>query len=173
MTPLSPGASAAPGASEASAPSAAGHNGPPPPPTGVADGPGPSSAQDASADGRSAANRESVRGDRSQDETAALVHLATRLKAAHPTVEASVVDDTVASAHDAFREAKIRTYVPILVERRARNLLVAIEREGATSPKPASLSAPTAPPGTVPATATAFRVAGDQGPATGATGLEL
>lgn len=103
---------------------------------------------------------------------AALVHLATRLKAAHPTIEASVVDTTVTAAHDAFRQAKIRTYLPILVERRARNLLVAIEREGATSLKPPSLSAPGAPPGTVPATATAFRVVGDQGPATRAPGVE-
>ncbi|MER5654903.1 hypothetical protein ABT076_18015 [Streptomyces sp. NPDC002131] len=165
-------ASTVPGVSEASAPSAAGHNGPPPP-TGVADGAGPWSVQDAAADGRSAAGQKGGRGDRSQDERATLVQLATRLKAAHPTIEASVVDATVTAANDAFRQAKIRTYVPILVERRARNLLAAIEREGATSPEPPSLSAPAAPPGTVPAAATAFRVVSDQGPATGAPGLEL
>ncbi|MFF1518943.1 three-helix bundle dimerization domain-containing protein [Streptomyces sp. NPDC058305] len=170
---MSPVASTVPGVSEASAPSAAGHNGPPPPPTGVTDGPGPSSPQDAAADGRSAAGHEGGRGDRSQDERATLVQLATRLKAAHPTIEASVVDATVTAAHDAFRQAKIRTYVPILVERRARTLLAAIEREGATSPAPPSLSAPAAPPGTVPAAATAFRVVSDQGPASGAPGLEL
>ncbi|MGW6256685.1 three-helix bundle dimerization domain-containing protein [Streptomyces sp. NPDC055085] len=165
-------ASTVPGASEACAPSEAGRNAPPPPPTGVADGPGPSSARDASADGRSAAGHEAGRADRSQDEMAALVHLATRLKAAHPTIEASVVDATVTAAHDAFRQAKIRAYLPILVERRARNLLVAIEREGATSPKSAPLSAPVAPPGTVPVTATAFRVVSDQGPAGRAPGVE-
>ncbi|MEU0784095.1 hypothetical protein ABZ341_21255 [Streptomyces sp. NPDC006173] len=100
--------------------------------------------------------------------------MGTRLKAAHPTIEASVVDDTVTAAHDAFRQAKIRTYVPILVERRARGLLAAMERERATSPTPPSMSAPTTPADIVPATAaaTAFRVVGGQGPADRATGLE-
>lgn len=89
-------------------------------------------------------------GDR-EAENVALLHLATRLKAAHPTVEASVVEDTVAAAHDAFREAKIRTYVPILVERRARNLLGAMDRERTTSPAPAPVLDPAPAPAPTPA----------------------
>ncbi|MFE9809802.1 three-helix bundle dimerization domain-containing protein [Streptomyces sp. NPDC005548] len=133
---------------------------------------GTSSAPDASTDARSAAGHEDGAGPRDgrQDEKAALLHLATRLKAAHPSIEASIVDDTVTAAHDAFRQAKIRTYVPILVERRARTLLEALERDRATAPTPTSMSA--SAPDIVPAAATAFRVVGDQGPAAPANGFE-
>ncbi|MEU8793127.1 three-helix bundle dimerization domain-containing protein [Streptomyces sp. NPDC048643] len=161
----------------ASAPSAAGES-EPPAKTRPADDPGPPSTPQASTDVSPAAGHAADPGPGAgrQDEKSALLHLATRLKADHPTIEASVVDDTVTAAHDAFRQAKIRTYVPILVERRARNLLVALERERAASPTPPSMSAPaTAPdivPDIVPATATVFRVVSDQGPTATATGVE-
>ncbi|WP_406317244.1 three-helix bundle dimerization domain-containing protein [Streptomyces sp. NBC_00118] len=46
-----------------------------------------------------------------------------RLRAAWPTVDESVVATAVRSAYDYFRQARVRAYVPILVERRARRTL--------------------------------------------------
>ncbi|MEV6009127.1 hypothetical protein AB0M29_20215 [Streptomyces sp. NPDC051976] len=57
------------------------------------------------------------------DEAAALLQLAAALKRAYPAVDEVLVDAAVASAHGTFRDAKIRTYIPVLVERRARHLL--------------------------------------------------
>ncbi|MGW3818714.1 three-helix bundle dimerization domain-containing protein [Streptomyces sp. NPDC005046] len=73
-----------------------------------------------------------------QDEAVALLRLAARLKAAHPSVDPSVVDRAVATARGSFQQARVRTYLPILVERRVRVLLGAIDRE-ATSPVPAAV----------------------------------
>ncbi|WRZ88559.1 hypothetical protein OHB54_05500 [Streptomyces sp. NBC_01007] len=58
-----------------------------------------------------------------QDEAVALLRLTARLKAAYPSVDPSVVDEVVATARGSFQQAKVRTYVPILVERRVRALL--------------------------------------------------
>ncbi|MGW0965115.1 three-helix bundle dimerization domain-containing protein [Streptomyces sp. NPDC002516] len=69
------------------------------------------------------------------DEGVALLRLAARLKTAYPSVDPSVVDQVVATARGSFRQAKVRTYVPILVERRVRALLSALEPEG-TAPAP-------------------------------------
>jgi hypothetical protein len=57
------------------------------------------------------------------DEAATLLQLATSLKRAYPSVDEVLVDAAVAAAHGAFRDAKIRKYIPVLVERRARHLL--------------------------------------------------
>ncbi|WP_406835902.1 three-helix bundle dimerization domain-containing protein [Streptomyces sp. AHU1] len=65
-----------------------------------------------------------------QDEAVALHRLAVRLKAAYPSVEPSVVDQVVAAARGSFRQAKVRTYVPILVERRVRALLAGLDGNG-------------------------------------------
>lgn len=46
-----------------------------------------------------------------------------RLRRARPGIAESVVEATVRSAYDSFRRAGVRTYVPILVERRARRVL--------------------------------------------------
>ncbi|MCX5008200.1 hypothetical protein OHB05_37135 [Streptomyces sp. NBC_00638] len=73
-----------------------------------------------------------------QDEAVALLRLAARLKAAHPSIDPSVVDQAIATARGSFRQAKVRTYVPILIERRVRVLLGALDREGA-SPVPAAV----------------------------------
>ncbi|MEU0430149.1 hypothetical protein ABZ153_00580 [Streptomyces sp. NPDC006290] len=64
-----------------------------------------------------------------QDEAVALLRLAARLKTAYPSVDPSVVDEVVATARGSFRQAKVRTYVPILVERRVRALLGALHDE--------------------------------------------
>ncbi|KAB1990697.1 three-helix bundle dimerization domain-containing protein [Streptomyces triticiradicis] len=72
-----------------------------------------------------------------QDEAVALHRLAVRLKAAYPSVEPSVVDQVVAAARGSFRQAKVRTYVPILVERRARALLAGLDGDGTASARPA------------------------------------
>ncbi|MET8101319.1 hypothetical protein ABZV29_33475 [Streptomyces sp. NPDC005236] len=66
------------------------------------------------------------------DETVALLRLTARLKAAYPSVDPSVVDQVVATARGSFQQAKVRTYVPILVERRVRALLSGRDGEGAT-----------------------------------------
>jgi len=69
-----------------------------------------------------------------RDEAVALHRLAVRLKAAYPSVEPSVVDQVVAAARGSFRQAKVRTYVPILVERRVRALLAGLDGEADGTP---------------------------------------
>ncbi|MFB7167239.1 three-helix bundle dimerization domain-containing protein [Streptomyces sp. NPDC056242] len=49
-----------------------------------------------------------------------------RLREAWPTVAENVVETAVRSAYDSFRQARVRAYVPILVERRARRALGAV-----------------------------------------------
>ncbi|MFI0960415.1 three-helix bundle dimerization domain-containing protein [Streptomyces sp. NPDC021080] len=82
------------------------------------------------------------------DEAVALLHLATRLKAAYPSVDPSVVDQVVATARGSFRQAKVRTYVPILVERRVRALLAGLDGNGAAPRGTAAGDAGAAEPGT-------------------------
>jgi hypothetical protein len=72
------------------------------------------------------------------DEAVALRRLATSLKAAYPSVDPSVVDQGVATARGSFRQAKVRTYVPILVERRVRALLSGLAAEEA-APDPTAV----------------------------------
>lgn len=59
----------------------------------------------------------------SQDELATIRNLVARLSAAHPSLDAGLVEVTVMGAYDAFRQARVRAYVPILVERRSRREL--------------------------------------------------
>ncbi|MFF3208484.1 three-helix bundle dimerization domain-containing protein [Streptomyces sp. NPDC002962] len=59
----------------------------------------------------------------SQDELAAIRNMVARLSAAHPSLDAGLVEVTVMGAYDAFRQARVRAYVPILVERRSRREL--------------------------------------------------
>ncbi|MFE2537012.1 three-helix bundle dimerization domain-containing protein [Streptomyces sp. NPDC059371] len=75
------------------------------------------------------------------DEAAALRHLTARMKAAYPSVAPSVVDQVIATARGPFQQAKVRTYVPILVERRVRAQLAGLPGEG-TAPAPASVGDP-------------------------------
>ncbi|MEW2047305.1 three-helix bundle dimerization domain-containing protein [Streptomyces sp. NPDC005476] len=62
----------------------------------------------------------------------AVRELVARLRAAWPTVDEAVVEAAVRSAYASLREARIRAYVPILAERRARKVLGAAV--GAPSP---------------------------------------
>jgi hypothetical protein len=59
----------------------------------------------------------------SPEEIRAVRDLVARLRSSWPTIAESVVETTVRSAYDAFRQARVRAYVPILVERRARRVL--------------------------------------------------
>lgn len=59
----------------------------------------------------------------SAEEARAVRDLVARLRSAWPTIAEPVVEATVRSAYDSFRQARVRAYVPILVERRARKAL--------------------------------------------------
>ena len=59
----------------------------------------------------------------SPDELTAIGRVAARLAAACPWADVATVEATVLTAYASFREARVRTYVPILVERRARKVL--------------------------------------------------
>ncbi|MFD5417488.1 three-helix bundle dimerization domain-containing protein [Streptomyces sp. NPDC127069] len=55
--------------------------------------------------------------------------MVVRLCAAFPSVDAAAVETTVRAEYDAFREARIRAFIPILVERRARRALSAASEQ--------------------------------------------
>ncbi|WP_158820745.1 MULTISPECIES: three-helix bundle dimerization domain-containing protein [unclassified Streptomyces] len=59
------------------------------------------------------------------DELASVRTTVARLRAAYPSVDAATVETTVEAAYASFRQAKVRTYVPILAERRSRKALAA------------------------------------------------
>ncbi|MER5856292.1 MULTISPECIES: three-helix bundle dimerization domain-containing protein [unclassified Streptomyces] len=50
-------------------------------------------------------------------------HVAERLLKAHPQVDPGLVRKTVRTAYEEFKYARVRTYLPILMERRADDLL--------------------------------------------------
>ncbi|WP_328382412.1 hypothetical protein OHS81_03820 [Streptomyces sp. NBC_00400] len=64
-----------------------------------------------------------------QDELTAVQNVIARLRSAYPSVDPATVDALVKTAYDQLHQARIRTYVPILVERRARTMLTAGSRE--------------------------------------------
>ncbi|RRR78578.1 three-helix bundle dimerization domain-containing protein [Streptomyces sp. RP5T] len=59
----------------------------------------------------------------SPQDAPAVRDMVARLTAARPAVARRTVEALVSSAFDSFREAKVRAYVPILVERRVRRML--------------------------------------------------
>ncbi|MFJ3960952.1 three-helix bundle dimerization domain-containing protein [Streptomyces sp. NPDC090036] len=63
------------------------------------------------------------------DELASARPTVDRLRAAYPLIDAAVVEATVTAAYDWFREARVRAYVPILAERRARKALDAVRTD--------------------------------------------
>ncbi|WP_189715177.1 three-helix bundle dimerization domain-containing protein [Streptomyces phaeofaciens] len=58
-----------------------------------------------------------------QDELDALQDLVGRLRLAYGSADAATVEAAVLDAYEMFKEARIRAFVPILVERRARAAL--------------------------------------------------
>ncbi|PJJ06059.1 hypothetical protein BX264_6550 [Streptomyces sp. 2333.5] len=71
-----------------------------------------------------------------QDELTAVQSVATRLRSAYPSVDPATVDTLVATAYDQLHQAGIPTYIPILVERRARIMLTAGSRDNASLSTP-------------------------------------
>ncbi|MFF7047909.1 three-helix bundle dimerization domain-containing protein [Streptomyces griseorubiginosus] len=69
-----------------------------------------------------------------RDDDPAARDIVARLAAAWPTVAGTTVEALVASAFESFREAKVRAYVPILVERRVRGVLGALCRDTPSGP---------------------------------------
>ncbi|GGS24096.1 hypothetical protein Snoj_19440 [Streptomyces nojiriensis] len=59
------------------------------------------------------------------EELASVRTTVARLKAAYPSVDADTVEAAVTAAYDSFGQARVRKYVPILAERRARKALAA------------------------------------------------
>ena len=64
----------------------------------------------------------------SHDELVSIRNMVARLSAAYPLVDAVTVEATVRTAYDSFQQARVRAYVPILVERRSRRVLSAARR---------------------------------------------
>ncbi|MEV6394459.1 hypothetical protein AB0M39_06685 [Streptomyces sp. NPDC051907] len=50
-------------------------------------------------------------------------HVAERLIKTHPQLEAGLVQSSVQTAYEELRYARVRTYLPVLMERRAKDLL--------------------------------------------------
>ena len=66
-----------------------------------------------------------------------------RLRRAYASVDGATVEHAVAEAREAFRQARVRTFVPILVERRARAALDTAARRPRPAPQEGNpLSAP-------------------------------
>jgi hypothetical protein len=59
----------------------------------------------------------------SRDELVTIRNMVVRLRAVYPSVDAVAVEMTVRTAYDSFRQARVRAYIPILVERRSRREL--------------------------------------------------
>ncbi|MFF2572276.1 three-helix bundle dimerization domain-containing protein [Streptomyces sp. NPDC058084] len=60
------------------------------------------------------------------DESPSLRDLVARLTSAYPSVDTAAVEAAVAASYDHFEQARIRAYLPILVERRSRKALDAV-----------------------------------------------
>ncbi|AZM92137.1 MULTISPECIES: three-helix bundle dimerization domain-containing protein [Streptomyces] len=63
------------------------------------------------------------------EESATIRDMVTRLRAAFPSVDGATVEATVRAEYDSFREARIRAFIPILVERRSRRALGAASEQ--------------------------------------------
>lgn len=50
-------------------------------------------------------------------------HVMERLLQAHPTLDADVVRQATQTAYEELKYARVRAYLPVLMERRARDLL--------------------------------------------------
>ncbi|MFG2819937.1 three-helix bundle dimerization domain-containing protein [Kitasatospora sp. NPDC048365] len=61
----------------------------------------------------------------SPEDEEAMGLVAARLRSTHPGADPATVDALVVRAYDELRDAKVRTFIPILAERRVRSLLAA------------------------------------------------
>ncbi|MFD6875690.1 MULTISPECIES: three-helix bundle dimerization domain-containing protein [unclassified Streptomyces] len=50
-------------------------------------------------------------------------HVVGRLVETHPRLDPQVVETAVQTAYEELRYARVRTYLPMLIERRAKDLL--------------------------------------------------
>ncbi|WP_330334334.1 hypothetical protein OHS33_34370 [Streptomyces sp. NBC_00536] len=57
------------------------------------------------------------------EDALAIRHVVERLMEAHPHLDAAVVRSSVETAYEELRYARVRTYLPVLMERRAKDLL--------------------------------------------------
>ncbi|MFD7258870.1 three-helix bundle dimerization domain-containing protein [Streptomyces sp. NPDC059874] len=57
------------------------------------------------------------------DDALTIRHVAERLMKAHPQLDAGLVQSSVQTAYEELRYARVRTYLPVLMERRAKDLL--------------------------------------------------
>ncbi|MFD9369978.1 three-helix bundle dimerization domain-containing protein [Streptomyces sp. NPDC060020] len=62
------------------------------------------------------------------DDALTIRHVAERLMKAHPELDADLVESSVRTAYEELRYARVRTYLPILMERRAKDLLPSDEQ---------------------------------------------
>ncbi|MEU9081431.1 three-helix bundle dimerization domain-containing protein [Streptomyces sp. NPDC048357] len=67
------------------------------------------------------------------EDALAIRHVAERLMEAHPQLDAGLVRASVQTAYDELRYARVRTYLPVLMERRARDLLPSDDHRGTSS----------------------------------------
>ncbi|MCX5195514.1 hypothetical protein OOK31_16645 [Streptomyces sp. NBC_00249] len=61
------------------------------------------------------------------DDTLTILHLTERLLRDYPDAGEEAVRRAVATAYAEHRYARVRTYMPVLMERRARDLLAAAQ----------------------------------------------
>ncbi|MEU9087670.1 three-helix bundle dimerization domain-containing protein [Streptomyces sp. NPDC048357] len=57
------------------------------------------------------------------EDAGAIRHVTERLMKAHPQLDAGLVRRSVQTAYEELRYARVRTYLPVLMERRAKDLL--------------------------------------------------
>ncbi|MEU7728043.1 hypothetical protein AB0B78_22805 [Streptomyces sp. NPDC040724] len=57
------------------------------------------------------------------EDALAIRHVAERLMEEHPQLDAGLVRSSVQTAYEELRYARVRTYLPVLMERRAKDLL--------------------------------------------------
>ncbi|WP_442816320.1 three-helix bundle dimerization domain-containing protein [Streptomyces sp. NBC_01233] len=57
------------------------------------------------------------------EDALAIHHVTERLMKAHPELDADLVESAVRTAHEELGHARVRTWLPILMERRARDPL--------------------------------------------------
>ncbi|MFD8785893.1 three-helix bundle dimerization domain-containing protein [Kitasatospora sp. NPDC059599] len=71
----------------------------------------------------------------SPEDEEAMRLVAARLKPARPEADPATVDALVVGAYDELRDARVRTFVPILTERRAGALLAMPPSDSRPSPE--------------------------------------